>query len=709
MRVSHYRYSESDVLGEGSYGAVFRAYDMNCKAPVPGVTVPSADPRAALPADLQGCRVVALKQMSGSQSDEGLSAATMREIAILKELAHTLRSDQRPDTICRLGGIANYAANRPASSACAGGGGLFAGEGAESSLTDQGNTSETVDDAGVCSTSPTPSSCSPQGQSGGAAGRGFLELERRLIVAEGRQYILDMCDVIFHPVTNKVFIALDFCEGGDAWHYLRGVPDRRIKDPAVFRRWVREMLLGVAFMHSKHISHRDLKPQNIMLKRRPSPAGELTTNGNGTGANGNAGPDADAPEGDQFMLKVADFGLSREEDIPVKKYVHEAVTLWYRSPDVLLGNTNYSYSVDAWSLGCIVMEMASGAAPFRGKNETDQLKRIFARLSGPFPEDLPSLAGYPHSEQYAPVLQQMAEYHEQERRKRAFTAVEEDEYARLVEAEQRERLFGGSQPCSSPALLRHVAGNKARLRQLLKDRGGGIDVLGEDGLDLVARFFVIDPQQRLSVLDSVDHPFMRQCLGEEAWELHTATSVSTGSTSLRKLALGEAADYHVAVPPARSNDAAGSGREGSPVYQRRAVVGSARGAAAEYTHHPTLAQADPTTVGGTWAAPSAPRAGLSIVPRPVIFAGSQTFQPSDAARSSEYAQQPGVSLPFLGHSAPRSGGGGTGAPARMPPPGEPAPGCRGNSAVPIRTTGDGDETRGYTVPTARGVSTGSAR
>lgn len=36
---------------------------------------------------------------------------------------------------------------------------------------------------------------------------------------------------------------------------------------------------------------------------------------------------------------------------PIEPYTHEVVTLWYRSPEVLLGSTTYSTPLDMWSLG----------------------------------------------------------------------------------------------------------------------------------------------------------------------------------------------------------------------------------------------------------------------------------------------------------------------------------------------------------------------
>ena len=57
-------------------------------------------------------------------------------------------------------------------------------------------------------------------------------------------------------------------------------------------------------------------------------------------------------------MQVADFGLDRAFGLPLKTYTHEVITLWYRAPEILLGQRQYSTPVDMWSLGCIFAEMA---------------------------------------------------------------------------------------------------------------------------------------------------------------------------------------------------------------------------------------------------------------------------------------------------------------------------------------------------------------
>jgi len=94
-------------------------------------------------------------------------------------------------------------------------------------------------------------------------------------------------------------------------------------------------------------------------------------------------------------LKLADFGLARGFGIPVKKYTHEVVTLWYRPPDVLMGSTKYSTQVDMWGVGCIFAEMSNGKPLFCGANEQDQLSKIFKVLGTPEREDWPGVVDLP--------------------------------------------------------------------------------------------------------------------------------------------------------------------------------------------------------------------------------------------------------------------------------------------------------------------------
>jgi len=70
-------------------------------------------------------------------------------------------------------------------------------------------------------------------------------------------------------------------------------------------------------------------------------------------------------------LKLADFGLARAFGVPIKTLTHEVETLWYRAPEILLGQKAYSLPVDIWSVGCIFAEMVEKKPLFMGDSEID--------------------------------------------------------------------------------------------------------------------------------------------------------------------------------------------------------------------------------------------------------------------------------------------------------------------------------------------------
>lgn len=55
----------------------------------------------------------------------------------------------------------------------------------------------------------------------------------------------------------------------------------------------------------------------------------------------------------------------------------------YRAPEILIGSTSYTKSVDIWSIGCIFAELLGKTIIFEGKDFIDQLKRFVAILGKP--------------------------------------------------------------------------------------------------------------------------------------------------------------------------------------------------------------------------------------------------------------------------------------------------------------------------------------
>lgn len=134
--------------------------------------------------------------------------------------------------------------------------------------------------------------------------------------------------------------------------------------PDVTRSLMMQLMRGVHFCHSHRIIHRDLKPANLLIDA--------------------AG-----------VLKIADFGMARAFSLPIPKYTHEVVTTWYRAPEILFGSQEYALPIDVWSAGCILAEMATGAALFRGDSEIDTIFQIFRKLGTPTEVEWPGLAALP--------------------------------------------------------------------------------------------------------------------------------------------------------------------------------------------------------------------------------------------------------------------------------------------------------------------------
>jgi cell division cycle 2-like len=137
------------------------------------------------------------------------------------------------------------------------------------------------------------------------------------------------------------------------------------------------LLLQIAsathYLHANWILHRDLKTSNLLLNNR----GEL---------------------------KIADFGMARYTGSPPPKLTQLVVTLWYRAPELLLGTTAYGPEIDIWSVGCIFAELLTRDPIFQGKNEVDQLSKIFALLGTPTSASWPGFRSLPNAKALHPVL-----------------------------------------------------------------------------------------------------------------------------------------------------------------------------------------------------------------------------------------------------------------------------------------------------------------
>ncbi|KFY40083.1 hypothetical protein V494_03664 [Pseudogymnoascus sp. VKM F-4513 (FW-928)] len=178
--------------------------------------------------------------------------------------------------------------------------------------------------------------------------------------------IVHLQEIVVGEDTSKIeniFLVLDFLEH-DLKTLLEDLSEPFL--PSETKTLFHQLVSGVAYLHSNWILHRDLKTSNLLLNNRG-------------------------------ILKIADFGMARYYGDPSPKLTQLVVTLWYRAPELLLGADKYGTDVDMWSVGCIFGELLTREPLLQGKNEVDELSRIFELCGIPTEELWPGFRRLPNA------------------------------------------------------------------------------------------------------------------------------------------------------------------------------------------------------------------------------------------------------------------------------------------------------------------------
>ncbi|XP_066508902.1 death-associated protein kinase 2-like [Hoplias malabaricus] len=169
-------------------------------------------------------------------------------------------------------------------------------------------------------------------------------VEREVEILQGLQHnnIMALKDVF--ESRAEIVLVVELIRGGELFDFI-AEKENLMENEAI--EFLKQILKGVAFMHSKQIAHFDLKPENIMLSDKT----------------------ADHPE-----IKIIDFGLAQRLT-PGEEYRSLCGTPQYIAPEVI----NYeplSTSSDMWSIGVITYILLSGMSPFQGESDEETLRNI---------------------------------------------------------------------------------------------------------------------------------------------------------------------------------------------------------------------------------------------------------------------------------------------------------------------------------------------
>jgi len=236
--------------------------------------------------------------------------------------------------------------------------------------------------------------------------------------------VVKLLDVIH--LENKIVLVFEYLEE-DLKKLLKLNLNKGI-EVARYKSLLYQLLQGIKYVHKLKIIHRDIKSENLLIS-------------------------------DTNVLKIADFGLARGFGLPIKTFRNDVVSLWYRAPDILLGNEVYTTSVDLWSIGCIFGELVNGVILFHGYNEKEQLTKIFEILGTPDVKKLPMYEKLPGWK------------------------------------EEKWEVF-------EPKNLKEILPN-----------------LDDNGIDLLKKLLEYDPEKRISAADALEHPFFKD-LDEKTLNLY---------------------------------------------------------------------------------------------------------------------------------------------------------------------------------------------
>lgn len=149
--------------------------------------------------------------------------------------------------------------------------------------------------------------------------------------------------VSFHGSIEQgchLYLFMDFMAKGSLYHCIKKIGTL---DENICRKYTRQILEGLDYLHSEEIVHRDVKGANVLM-----------TN-----------------DGD---VKLTDFGISRNIQDIGSNLTSCAGTPYWMAPEVIIEELTHGRKVDIWSTGCTVVEMLTGSPPLK---ELDRMVAMF--------------------------------------------------------------------------------------------------------------------------------------------------------------------------------------------------------------------------------------------------------------------------------------------------------------------------------------------
>ncbi|XP_069031971.1 death-associated protein kinase 2 [Embiotoca jacksoni] len=174
--------------------------------------------------------------------------------------------------------------------------------------------------------------------------RSSVEREVEILQAVQHPNIVTLRDVF--ESRAEVVLILELVSGGELFDFI-AEKENLLESEAI--EFMKQILEGLSFMHSKNIAHFDLKPENIMLSDKASP---------------------------HPNIKLIDFGLAHLF-CQGEEYKSTSGTPQYIAPEVIHCEP-LSTAADMWSIGVISYILLSGSSPFQDDTDEETLSNIMS-------------------------------------------------------------------------------------------------------------------------------------------------------------------------------------------------------------------------------------------------------------------------------------------------------------------------------------------
>jgi len=134
---------------------------------------------------------------------------------------------------------------------------------------------------------------------------------------------------------TKIYMVLEYCPGGELFDYI---VDRDRLCEAESRKFFRQIVAAVAYIHEAGYAHRDLKPENILID-------------------------------EDHMLKLIDFGLCAKPAGGMDTVLETCCgSPAYAAPELVSGRNYLGSEADIWSMGVLLYALLCGFLPFDDEN-----------------------------------------------------------------------------------------------------------------------------------------------------------------------------------------------------------------------------------------------------------------------------------------------------------------------------------------------------